>query len=160
LLYVGGLRRAEVAALEVDVYNAAEGSVRVLGKGNKERMVRLNDAARAALDSWLAVRGDAHGPLICPVRKGGKLEVRHMTGTAILQITARRALAAGVAAFSPHDLRRSHATHALDATGDLSAVAAQLGHASVATTRRYDRRGERAQLRAVRGLSFPFRPPK
>ena len=160
LLYVGGLRRAEVAALDAAAYSAAEGSLRVLGKGNKERMVRLNDAAKAALDAWIAIRGGGAGPLVCPVRKGGRLELRRMSGTAIQHTMARRALAAGVSAFSPHDLRRSHATHALDATGDLSAVAAQLGHASVATTRRYDRRGERAQLRAVRGLVFPFRPAK
>lgn len=68
---------------------------------------------------------------------------RSITGEAVRQLLKRRALAAGVAAISPHDLRRSYAGDLLDAGADLPAVQQILGHASPATTSRYDRRGDR-----------------
>jgi site-specific recombinase XerC len=66
LLYGCGLRRAEVVALDLADYDHADGSLRVRGKGNKERRAYLAAGAQAALDDWLQLRGDTPGPLFWP----------------------------------------------------------------------------------------------
>ncbi|MBW3665946.1 MAG: tyrosine-type recombinase/integrase, partial [Actinobacteria bacterium] len=89
--------------------------------------------------------GDSPGPLFCRIDRTGNLRVGGgLTGEAIRQLLARRALAAGAARISPHDLRRSYAGDLLDAGADLPAVQL-LGYASPATTPRYDRRGDKAR---------------
>ncbi len=84
----------------------------------------------------------------CPIDRTGNLRLgRTLTGEAIRQILARRTLAAGVGAISPHDLRRTYAGDLLDAGADLPAVQQLMGHASPSTTSRYDRRSpDRLQL--------------
>lgn len=77
---------------------------------------------------------------------------RSLTGEAVRQLLRRRAFAAGVPAMSPHDLRRTYAGDLLDAGADLPAVQQLLGHASPATTSRYERRGDRARRAAAERL--------
>src|SRR5947208_2890511 len=67
LLYAGGLRRAEVVALDVANYDAAAGALRVRGKGRKERLLYATNGAQDALAAWLEVRGPDAGPLFLPV---------------------------------------------------------------------------------------------
>jgi integrase/recombinase XerD len=158
LLYGAGLRRSEAAELDLGHYSQATGEIRVLGKGNKERLVPLEGGVAAALDDWLTVRGVEAGPLLCPVRKGGKVEVRRMSAQAIYDALLKRAAAASLQSFSPHDLRRTFASDLLDVSGDVSAVQKLLGHANVQTTMRYDRRGEAAKRKAINLLHLPYRP--
>ena len=159
LLYGCGLRRAEVVGLKLVDYDAATGGLRVLGKGNKQRVVFAPAGTRQALAAWLVVRGTEAGPLLLPVTKGGVIILRRMTPGAIAQVVDRLAARAKVAAFSPHDLRRTFVGDLLDAGADIATVQAQAGHASPTTTARYDRRGDRAKQRAAELLHVPFVPP-
>ena len=155
-LYGGGLRREEAVALLVDDYDPEDSSLRVRGKGNRERIAYATNGGRDALDDWLQVRGVDPGPLFVPVDKAGRLTLRRITGTAVLYMLRRRATAAGVARFSPHDLRRSYVSDLLDAGADISTVQRLAGHASPLTTARYDRRGERAKRQAAELLHVPY----
>ena len=157
ILFGGGLRRAEAVALDVADVNVDTGELRVRqGKGDKQRITYLPAGGRDAVAAWLATRGDDAGALLCPVKKGGGVVVRRMTAQAVLDVVRRRASAAGVTRFSPHDLRRSFVSALLDAGADISTVQRLAGHANVTTTTRYDRRGERTKQKAVDLLHVPF----
>jgi len=161
VLYGGGLRRCEAVALQrTDLDpDAARLTVRG-GKGNKDRQAYLPAGGVAALRDWLVVRGDDPGALFCPVRRGGHLVPgRGLTGQAVRDILRRRATAAGVAAFGPHDLRRSMVGDLLDRGADIAVVARLCGHASPTTTARYDRRPEVAKQRAAELLHVPYTGP-
>ena len=80
LLFGCGLRRAEAAAVTVEHVDAASGQIRVLGKGNRERTVYATNGALAALCAWLAVRGDAPGPLLAPVLRSGVVRAGRAMG--------------------------------------------------------------------------------
>lgn len=157
VLFGCGLRRAEAVGLDVADYTPDTGEVVVrAGKGNKDRLVWASRGARAALDAWLEVRGTEPGPLFWPIRKGGRMEARRMTTHALYLALKRRAKASGVPPFTPHDLRRTFISNLLDAGADISTVQQLAGHASVTTTQRYDRRGEKAKAEAVELLHVPF----
>lgn len=156
VLYGGGLRRSEVVALEVADYDADADSLTVrAGKGNKARLCYTAEGSQPKLLAWLALRGAAAGPLFCPIRKDGTLVVRGMSADAVRKLLRKRAKEAGVAAFSPHDLRRTMISDLLDAGADLSTVQQLAGHAQVQTTARYDRRGETAKRKAAKLLHVP-----
>lgn len=157
LLYGAGLRRSEAAALDLNHYDSTVDELKVIGKGDKERLVPLEAGVTAALDDWLSVRGSDAGPLLCPVRKGGRLELRRMSAQAIYDALLKRATDASIRSLSPHDLRRTFASDLLDVSGDVSAVQKLLGHANVQTTMRYDRRGEVAKRKAINLLHLPYR---
>lgn len=155
--YGAGLRRAEVTALEMADYDQETGALAIRsGKGNKARIAYATNGGRTALDAWLAVRGTEPGALFCPVTKGGRVEIRRMTEEAVWAILQRRGAQAGVAHFSPHDLRRTFISDLLDAGADITAVQHLAGHSSVQTTARYDRRGEAAKRKAAELLHVPF----
>jgi integrase len=109
-------------------------------------------------------KGSNPSSLFFPVNKGDRITPRRMTDQAILWLVRRRAEDADVSRFSPHDLRRTFVSDLLDAGADLSTTKRLAGHASEATTGRYDRRGEEAKKRAAQLLHVPYyrigsRPP-
>jgi integrase len=155
ILRGAGLRRAEVAALEVRDFDAKTGALAVRrGKGDKDRTVYLPEGAISFVVAWLAVRGRQPGALLCPIRRGGHIEFRSMCADAVLKILRRRAEQAGLESFSPHDLRRTFCSDLLDAGVDIVTVQKLAGHASPVTTAKYDRRGEEAKRKAVQKLGF------
>ena len=158
VLYIGGIRRSELAGLDVADWTPEPPTLRVRhGKGDKERLVPLVGAAAAALDAWLAVRGDRPGGLFLAITRHRTIVGTGMTSHAVYNVLAKRQREAGAAKLSPHDFRRTFVGDLLDAGVDLSTVQQLAGHASVATTARYDRRGEATKRRAVAALHFPYR---
>lgn len=158
VLYTALLRRAEAASLDLEHYRVEDGQLTVRrGKGRKDRITYVADpGAQEALEVWLEIRGAEAGPLFCPISQVGQVTVRRMTDQAIYNILRKRQAQASVLPLSPHDFRRTGITHLLDAGADISAVQQLAGHASVNTTARYDRRGERAKRKAASLLHAPF----
>ena len=149
LLYASGLRVSELSGLHVDALDRAEHTVRVLGKGRKERIVPYGAPAARRLEAWLARRGERPGPLFTNAR-GGRLGVR-----SIHAIVRRAARAAGLTRrVSPHTLRHSFATHLLDGGADLRAIQDLLGHSRLSTTQRYTHVGAE-QLMKVYDRAHP-----
>jgi integrase/recombinase XerC len=132
LLYASGLRVSELAGLDLDDVDLAQRTVRVLGKGAKERFVPFGAPAAAALDGYLEGRGHGAGPLFLG-RRGRRLGVR-----SIFDVVRRRARAAGITRrVTPHTLRHTFATHLLDRGADLRMIQELLGHSRLSTTQRY-----------------------
>jgi integrase/recombinase XerD len=138
LLYGSGLRISELTGLDVDDIDADEGSLRVLGKGGKERELPLGSFAREALDAYLTRGRPAlatavtRGALFLNAR-GGRLS--RQSCARLLDRYVRRA---GIdRRVTLHTLRHSFATHLLEGGADVRVVQELLGHASVATTQIY-----------------------
>ena len=156
VFYGCGVRRGELARLEVEDFRPEDCSIIVRhGKRRKQRTVYLSECGCRHVKAWLGDRGDAPGPLFCPVSQTGDVRIRPLRGESIAYILRRRQEQAGSAPFSPHDLRRSFVTKLLDAGEDVFTVQKLAGHADVSTTVRYDRRDETAKRRAVRHLHIP-----
>jgi integrase len=157
ILIGGGLRREEAAGLELADYDAEEAGLVVrAGKGRKDRRVFLPAGAVEALQAWLAVRGAEPGPLFHPIRRTGAIQRRRLSAQAILYTCVKRGREAGVAHFSPHDMRRTLVSSMLDAGVDLSVVQQVAGHSNPATTARYDRRPEGVKKKAAGMLAIPY----
>jgi integrase/recombinase XerD len=139
LLYGTGARISEVVGLDVDDLDLDGASVRLLGKGGKERVVPVGSFARDAVSAYLvrarpqlAAVANGRGALFLNAR-GGRLS--RQSAWTVLRSTAERA---GVRVeVSPHTLRHSFATHLLEGGADVRVVQELLGHASVTTTQVY-----------------------
>ncbi|MCG5531689.1 site-specific integrase [Halorhodospira halochloris] len=127
MLYGGGLRRAEVVALDLSDYESSQARLIVHGKGQTEHSVYLDDGSEGALVEWLYHRGDQQGPLICPVYRGGRIEYRRLTDASLYRAIDRRRKEAKVTPFTPHDLIRSFGGDLLDAGADLATVQRLMG---------------------------------
>lgn len=139
VLYATGLRVSELIALKAEDFRFDAGYLIAFGKRRKERVIPLNDAALAAVQSYQEYgrpRLDRSGksvPFLFLNREGGGL-----TRQGFWKIIRRRALEAGISKkITPHTLRHSFATHLLENGADLRAVQAMLGHADIATTQIY-----------------------
>lgn len=137
MLYGCGLRVSELCSLRISHVYADEGFVRIVGKGNKERLVPLGEPAAEAFISYLEVRGDAYAPMyddIVFLNRFGK----PLSRVAVFNMIKKQALAAGVVKnISPHTFRHSFATHMIENGADLRVVQEMLGHESVLTTEIY-----------------------
>jgi integrase/recombinase XerC len=138
-LYSTGVRVSELAGLDVRDVDAANGLIRVAGKGGKQRLVPVGAKAlasltayRQALEDETGIAKDEDGPVFLN-KFGGRLTTRSMA-----RIVDKMARACALAIpVSPHAMRHSFATHMLDAGVDLRAVQELLGHSSLSTTQRY-----------------------
>ena len=140
LLFGAGCRRAEAAALTWERFDGS--AVRILGKGDRERVVPLPGWALLALRA-IRPGNPAAGAHVLRSARGETL-----TAEGVRFALAHLADRAGVVAITPHDARRTFISELLD-VADTSVVADLAGHASAEQTRRYDRRGERAGREAV-----------
>jgi integrase/recombinase XerD len=154
-LYGAGLRISELVGLDVDDLDLQEGSVRVLGKGGKERDVPIGRYARDAISAYLTrvrpqiVTARSRSALFLNLR-GGRLTRQGCAG-----IVQQHAAGAGIRKqVSPHTFRHSFATHLLEGGADVRVVQELLGHASVATTQVYTL-VTREHLREVYFTSHP-----
>ncbi len=141
LAYASGLRISELTALPLATMARDPAYLIVRGKGGKERLVPLNDAARTAVRAYLEIRdaflqrGDKANPWLFPSRgKAGRLTPRRFG-----QVLDEAAAGAGIdpARVSPHVLRHAFATHLLEGGADLRVVQKLLGHADISTTQIY-----------------------
>lgn len=159
VLYAAGLRVSELAGLDLEDVDASVGTVRVMGKGGKERIVPLGSEALGALGAYLDVarprllsrRRDGRGERALFLnRSGRRLSVRSIAN--VVKHYAREATPGREV--TPHTLRHSFATHLLENGADLRAVQELLGHASVSTTQIYTH-VSRERLRAVYQKTHP-----
>ena len=155
ILRGSGIRRAELVDITLDDFNVTKGEIIILkGKRGKTRKVFLPVDAICFVEKWLSVRGDAPGPLLCRILKGGHLQLGKMHTDAIWRILKKRAIMAGLESFSPHDFRRTFCSDLLDAGVDIVTVSKLAGHASPTTTAKYDRRGDETLQKAVQKLKI------
>lgn len=137
VLYGSGLRVSEALSLSVDDVRTDRGFVRVRGKGGKERLAPLSEAAKERLAEYLRLRRElASDPLEEALFVGAR--GRRLTRREAQRIVARLAASAGIGQdVHPHTLRHSFATHLLQAGADLRSVQELLGHSRLSTTERY-----------------------
>lgn len=135
LLYGSALRVAELCSLDLSSVDSDRRFLRVLGKGNKERLVPYGVPAAKSLSAWLEVRESMapQGEVALFVGVKGRRINPRVVRTSVHQAAA----GAGVRDLSPHGLRHSSATHLLERGADLRQVQDYLGHASLQTTQRY-----------------------
>jgi len=153
LLYATGLRAGEITTLNVESIDPDACTVRVLGKGRKERIVPFGEAAGRCLAMYLAVREEWR-------RTSTQALFLTPTGKRLSTDGLRKLLAARLRDASinkqvtPHAIRHSFATHLLNAGADLRAIQELLGHASLGTTQRYTHVST-AQLKAIYDRAHP-----
>ncbi len=141
LLYGSGLRVSELAGLDLESVDTAQAELRVIGKGDKERVVPLGEKALEALAAYLPRRAELRHPktghqdpsALLLARRGQRLGVRWVQKL----VQRYGALGSGRPDLHPHALRHSCATHMLEGGADLRAIQEMLGHSSLSTTQRY-----------------------
>lgn len=162
-LWEAGLRRAEVVA--VQVADLTTEGLRVIGKGNRERIVPLPNGYADAIGDWLRIRGSEPGPILCRCDGDEVRPSMGLTTQAVYAALLKRLREASVLAgrdlgrVTPHDFRRTFVGRLLVAGADLVTVQAIVGHSSPATTARYDRRPSEHRRKAMEALSIPYGRP-
>ena len=137
VLYGCGLRVSEAVGLKISCLYFKEGFIRVIGKGNKERLVPIGDVAIAAVEEYLEARrvpADSESSDVLFLNRFG----RSLSRVSMFTMIKAQALAAGIRKeISPHTFRHSFATHLLEHGADLRIVQEMLGHESISTTEIY-----------------------
>ena len=149
LLYGSGLRVSELCSLDVDSIDVRRGVVRVMGKGDKERLVPVSKPSIECVQDWSKVRAEVvvdEAELALFLNHRG----RRISPRDVRRLIDDRA----VSPTHPHALRHTFATHLLDNGADLRTVQELLGHSDVGTTQRYTH-VSKERLRAAYGASHP-----
>jgi len=136
LLYASGMRVSELVSLDLDNIDVEEGSVRCLGKGNKERIIPIHQRAAQAIEEYVR---EVRPNLVHQEETALFVNARgeRLTRQGLWQILKEYARAAGLENITPHTLRHSFATHMLNGGADLRSVQELLGHANISTTQVY-----------------------
>lgn len=143
LLVECGLRRSEVASLKKKGFSESAGCLKIVGKGNKERVVYLPNLSKESLSAWLeGYTTDESDFIFNRVLKSDEVGIKPLTPQSILYILDKRKKQAGIDEFSPHDLRRTFATKLFEDGIDPLTIQKAMGHTNLSTTERYDKRGE------------------
>lgn len=136
IMYSAGLRLAELVSLDLGQIDLRDGSVEVIGKGNKTRVVPVGRYAREAITAWQHVRGELASQderALFVGQRGARITPR-----AVQQRFRQRGIQQGITSrVHPHKLRHAFASHLLESSGDLRAVQELLGHADISTTQIY-----------------------
>ncbi|MFG0285266.1 MAG: tyrosine recombinase [Phycisphaerales bacterium JB039] len=155
LMYACGLRASEVCGLGAGDLSDTLRTLRVMGKGQRERLVPVGEPAMAAVEAYRPVRAELLRP---DGRDKGRLLLsrtgRPLDRVAVWQIVRRWALAAGIRDAHPHQLRHSFATHLLSGGADLRVVQELLGHADISTTQIYTHVDQR-RLKSIHARYHP-----
>lgn len=167
LLFGAGLRRTECAEINLRDIDFQYDKITILGKGDKERMLPLDDAVMNCVLDWVYVRGEWDGPLFCGVRKGkrptaGQLyggeinQGKGLSDSSIYLVCRKRGIEVDFDELKPHNLRRTFGTEHDKAGVDLETISDLLGHANLNTTRTYiyddkDEKKTRAMLKSQLG---------
>lgn len=138
-----GVRLSEVANLPLGAFNLKDGSAKVLGKGNKERIVYFSDGVASSLKLWLAVRGHDDGPVFWLKPAG------------VRQVMERIKRQTGIPLLFAHQLRHTSLTLLVKGDMDLHSIKRMAGHASVTTTERYLALSQE-DIRAKQHAASPF----
>lgn len=146
LMYEAGLRRAEVVNINTYDIDMDRCQLRVVGKGNKERYVPFsrNSDLYNAMEKWLAIRQQNFNPnlpaLFCTINRYQTLTYMRLTTQTLNDLCKKLNMLGFSRVVSPHDFRHSVATNLLRSGYDLLLVSKFMGHSSITTTQRYDRR--------------------
>ena len=138
VLYASGARVSELCGLDLEDIDYARQTIRVLGKGNKERTIPLGNPAMRALEAWLkqgrdSLAGEKSERAVFLGARGKRIDQRTVRTVVYEALQALE----GAVKLGPHALRHSAATHLLEGGADLRTVQEILGHASLATTQIY-----------------------
>lgn len=160
MLYLTGMRRSEVIALQRSDYDVSTGEIRIhAGKGNKDRNVFLRgEKAQKRMIDWLNARSYVKADsLFLTVNPYGDLTNSAITsGQTIYDMLHRRAAQAGIEEFSPHNLRHTSISEMWDAGIDGVTIKDIAGHSSIETTAGYDRRGDERKAEAAEKRDLPI----
>ncbi|MBO4263171.1 MAG: tyrosine recombinase [Bacteroidales bacterium] len=149
MLYGCGLRVSEACSLRISCVYLEERFVRIVGKGNKERLVPLGEMAAEAFSDWLAVRPEPQRPEYADFAFLNRFAAP-LSRVSVFKMVKSRAAAAGVTKeISPHTFRHSFATHLIENGADLRVVQEMLGHESILTTEIYTHIDQRTWQKAV-----------
>ena len=137
LIYATGARVSEITGLDIDDIDATQRTIRVRGKGNKERVVPFGVPAAEALERYLGLRSHLVGEKPTPALFVGSRGARLGSRSVYQLVAGLLADIPGTGPSGPHALRHSAATHLLEGGADLRMVQEMLGHASLGTTQIY-----------------------
>ncbi|MEB7499246.1 site-specific integrase [Leclercia pneumoniae] len=148
-----GLRAGELVKLERRDYDNGILTVRQ-GKGRKYREIHVSDAVDKAIRAWVKVSAnEAENALFSPIQRNGKTATQPLTTTGLTGILAELQQTAGIARFTPHDMRRTFITRLLEQGVDINTVRQLAGHSDISTTTRYDYRNEYMKISASKGIN-------
>lgn len=150
-----GVRVSEMR-VTVERVDLDAGSIRIMGKGNKERDVPIPEGTQRAIRRWLEYRGVKRGSLLAEVDRHGSVCVHPLSRKCIQKILDKMAWDAGVRRITTHDMRRTYITNFLDDGVDIKTVSELVGHSQIQTTANYDRRSEQRLFEVVKTLDIPF----